>query len=605
MKKDFSFPSPLQRTDLSRPRRKWKYITAAAVLLLMGLIAFLPNILSSKIGRNLIKMRLESKYRAQVWVTHWKTRWFGPTEVDKFSLTDGQGRQIRFQHLASPIGLWQLLFGKLDLKDATVDGLYVEYVIDYGDGTDTLDRLPQAASPPPLVGYPRGAQHAPVELPAFSGHIKLNDATLVLTRGQIELRDQLRTVFRSFKLSGISGNLDIASLDRPWNCDLTGIINSDDSTGQFRLAGTFSLGQNGKLDMTRGMADAQLTMLDVPNVPSFGNSPLGWLFFPNFAPEDYGVMFGPKIGQVEATIKLASGKLRLDPLKIQGQLPDGRTGKLVACPVIDLTTSPSVLSLDGQLVASLPMSRGLAKRLAFVNPFVRNASGGAGQVDITLKNLTLPLATGNLLNKIALQASAAIHDVTVTSGPSSRDFEFPRELTTQWQALVGNASPMPKINAPQIQFSVQHGTATCEPYCFSIDDQPVLLSGRARLSGPLDMQAELSLPAYSAQPVKISIGGTAENPVLLIPQDSPLAELITRNMSALRAHRMEQLMRMSEAQVREMLQTYDQLSRERKTPPPAPPPPSPSLQTNNPGSADAPHQATTPDLPARIPHAHD
>ncbi|MGE5612053.1 MAG: hypothetical protein ACM359_22590, partial [Bacillota bacterium] len=552
MKKDFAFPNPLQRAELSHPRRKWKYILGVAVALTL-LVIFLPNLLSSKIGRNLIKMRLESKYRGQVWVTDWRTRWFGPTDIDKFSLTDGQGRQIRFQHLSSPIGLWQLLFGKLDLKDATITGLYVEYVVDYGDGTTTLDRLPQGASPPPLVGYPQAARRAPVELPAISGHIKLNDGTLVLTRGQIELRDQLRTVYRSLRLSGISGTLDIASLDQPWQCDLTGIFGSDDSPGQFRLAGSFALGQNKKLDLTRGMANAQLTMLDVPNVPSFGTSPLGWLFFPDFAPEDYGVMFGPKLRQVDTIIKLTNGKLRLDPLKIEGQLADGRTSKLIARPVIDLTVTPSVLSLDGELVASLPMSRGLAKRFAFVNPFVHNASGGTGQVDVKLENLTLPLATGNLIRKISLQGWAAMHGVIVTSGQSAHDYELPRELTTQWQAIVGDASPMPKVSAPEIRFTVRDGIVSCEPYQITIDDQAVSLSGRARLAGPLEMQAELSLPAVTAQPIKVAIGGTVDNPSMQIPPNSPLTEVITRNMATLRARRMEHLMRMSEAQVREML----------------------------------------------------
>jgi hypothetical protein len=575
MKKDFAFPNPLQRAEASHPRRKWKYILSTVAVTLSLLIVFLPNILSSKIGRNLLKMRLESKYRGQVWVTDWKTRWFGPTYVDKFSLTDGQGRQIRFQQLNSPIGLWQLLFGKLDLKDTTITGLYVEYVVDYGDGTNTLDRLPQGASPPSLVGYPRTVARPPVDLPAVSGHIKLNDATLVLTRGQIELRDQLRTIYRSLKLSGISGTLDIASLDRPWECDLTGIFGSDDSPGQFRLAGTFALGQNGKLDMTRGMANAQLTMLDVPNVPSFGTSPLGWLFFPDFAPEDYGVMFGPKLREVETTIKLADGKLRLDPLKIEGQLADGRISKLTARPVVDLIPTPAVLSLDGELVASLPMSRGLAKRFAFVNPFVHNASGGTGQVDVRLENLSMPLASGNLLRKLSLQGWAAMRDVTVTSGQSAHDYELPRELTTQWQAIVGDASPMPKVNAPEIRFTVRDGIASCEPYRITIDDQAVLLSGRARLTGPLDMQAEMSLPAITAQPIKVTVGGTVDNPSMQIPQDSPLAEAITRNMASLRAHRMEHLMRMSEAQVREMLEAYDRLSRERNTPPADTPQPNP------------------------------
>src|SRR4051812_42872779 len=224
MDPDLQFPNPIERHDLPIPRKKWKYALALGLLLVLLCLAFLPQILSSKVGRNLVKAYLENKYRGQVWMTDFHTSWRGPTTVTKFSLTDPEGRQIRFDSLSSPVSVLGLLFGRLNLGETKIDKLYVEYVIDYGDGTDTLDRLPASFDPgnATVITAPGQAAQKLPELPQFSGNFTLTDAQLILTRGQILQRQQFKTVYRSLRFSVPEGHVEIASLDRPFKYELEG-----------------------------------------------------------------------------------------------------------------------------------------------------------------------------------------------------------------------------------------------------------------------------------------------------------------------------------------------------------------------------------------------
>src|SRR5215203_5842029 len=99
MDPELQFPNPVERHDLPVPRKKWKYVLGGGLtLLLLGGI-FLPQILSSKVGKNILKAYLENQYRGQAWMTDFRTSWWGPTTLTKFSLTDPEGRQVRFDKL--------------------------------------------------------------------------------------------------------------------------------------------------------------------------------------------------------------------------------------------------------------------------------------------------------------------------------------------------------------------------------------------------------------------------------------------------------------------------------------------------------------------------
>src|SRR2546423_11790745 len=160
MDPQIAFPNPIARTDLPTPRRKWRYVVGGLGVVLFLSIVFLPQIMSSKIGRNLIKAYLENKYRATAWVGEMHTGWFSGTSIDGFSLIDPEGRAIKFARLDCGMTLGKLLTSNFDLRNATIKDLSVEFVVDFGDGTDSLDRMPDswvpnAVAPTPAASKPR------------------------------------------------------------------------------------------------------------------------------------------------------------------------------------------------------------------------------------------------------------------------------------------------------------------------------------------------------------------------------------------------------------------------------------------------------------------
>src|SRR5438105_1317979 len=224
MDPNIAFPNPIARTDLPAPRRKWRYIVGGIGFMIILATVFLPQIAASKIGRSALKMYLEGKYRGSVWIGDIQTGWFGTTTINGFSLMDPEGRSIKFARLDSQLPFRKLLLGHYPLKNATIKDRSVEYTIDYGDGTDTFDRIqagwmPNQVTPTPAASKPR----VPMELPDLSGNINLVNATLTLTRGQI-LDKGFRTVFRSARFYNINGKLQINSLDEPWSVDLAGNV---------------------------------------------------------------------------------------------------------------------------------------------------------------------------------------------------------------------------------------------------------------------------------------------------------------------------------------------------------------------------------------------
>src|SRR5687768_7972216 len=222
--REIPFPNPIARHDLVKPRRWFKPIAIGFIVVLLLATALMPQILSSRIGRKLVKVYLESKYRGTVWVADISTSWTGPTNIVGFSFTDPEGRQFRFKQLQCEMSAWDLVTGNLDLGKASCDELVAEYVIDYGDGSDTIDRLDAGYTPgksvsrdAPVIGQPK----APLlNLPELSGDITISNATLTLTRGHIQDNRQFRSVFRSARFANINGTLSIISLDQPFKVEL-------------------------------------------------------------------------------------------------------------------------------------------------------------------------------------------------------------------------------------------------------------------------------------------------------------------------------------------------------------------------------------------------
>lgn len=564
MDPDLQFPNPVERHDLPVPRKKWKYVLAGGLtLLLLGTI-FLPQILSSKVGRNLLKAYLENQYRGQAWMTDFKTSWWGPTTLTKFSLTDPEGRQIRFDRLESPISLWGLLFGKVDLGEATIDKLYAEFVIDYGDGTDSIDRLPASFNPgaTSAIAPAGGATAAMPQLPNVSGKIKLTNAQFILTRGQILQNAGFRTVYRSMRFVVPEGRVEIASLDRPWTCQLDGTIGADDNPGAFSLDGTLDLGEDGRLNWAKASADLTVSMRNVPNVATAETGSIGWLLFPVVSAEDYQQAFGSAVQWIELHVKGEEGDWRFEKLEAVGQGADGRESRISGKPIVNLAARPRMIEIDEPVTVSVLLTPDVAAYLSYVNPFFRDAVPGRGRVEMKVESAAVAVRPGYKQGKVTGQVSA--RDVVLASGQVMDSDAWPKELVTQWQAVTGDLSPGPVMQMPGAKFAVQNAVVKTEPYEVTIDELPVKLDVTVALAGnALSTTAQLGTGRETgAASVNAQIAGTLEKPSLKansVPTE--LAAAMDRTMLQLRQRKSERLMEVSNKRVEGLLEVYDRMSK--------------------------------------------
>ncbi|HEV8292022.1 MAG TPA: hypothetical protein VGP94_08860, partial [Tepidisphaeraceae bacterium] len=459
MDPNIAFPNPIVRTDLPTPRRKWRYVVGGLLFIFILCTVFLPQIVCSKLGRSAIKMYLEGKYRGNAWVGEINTGWFGSTTINGFSLMDPEGRSIKFARLDAQLPFRKLLLGHYDLNNATIKDLSIEYVLDYGDGTDTFDRIqagwmPNQVAPTPAAGKAR----VPMNLPDISGNINLVNATLTLTRGQI-LDKGFRTVYRSAKFYNINGKLQINSLDEPWNVDLAGNVGGEETGGTFTASGKVDLGEDGLLNVAKATADMTLAMRNVPNAATPGSGSLGWVLLSLVPAEDYGSMFGPVIKSLDLHLTVADGKLRFDQFSAIGETLDKKPTSLAGHPTLDLVSIPRKLGVDGPTSANLQLTRELGRRLAYAIPFLQDADNG-GDLQLQIDELTLPVIGS--LRKMNGKGRLSVKNVKLISGQVYPN-ESPRELTTQWQSIVGDLSSAVTLNAPEVRFEINSGRARCEP----------------------------------------------------------------------------------------------------------------------------------------------
>jgi hypothetical protein len=574
MDPQIAFPNPIARTDLPTPRRRWRYVVAGLLFILILLTLFLPKIVASKIGRSAIKMQLESKYRGTAWIGDIQTSWFGATTINGFSLIDPEGRSIKFARLESQVPFRKLLLGNYGLKDATIKDLTIDYVLDYGDGTDFFDRIkrewmPNQVAPTPAANKPR----VPMELPDLSGNINLVNATLILTRGQI-LDKGFRTVYRSAKFYNINGKLQINSLDEPWNIDIAGNVGGEETGGAFTANGKVDLGENGLLNVAKATADMTLTMRNVPNAATPGAGSLGWVLLSLVPAEDYGQMFGPIIKSLDLHLTVGDGKLRFDQFSAVGEI-DKKQTSLAGHPTLDLVSIPRKLGVDGQTSANIQLTREVARRLAYAIPFLQDADNG-GDLQLQIDELSLPVVGS--LRKMNGKGRLSVKNVKLISGQVYPNDNFPRELTTQWQAVVGDSNSAIMLNAPEVRFAINNGKAVCQPYTITLNDLAVMIGGETEVAGgKLTLQARINLPEAMqkeglGQAIVLPITGTVEQPkmevgsVVTSTSSQRFADLLGHHLVELRGRKKESLLQRSEAQVRSITAPFDDIIRATSQP---------------------------------------
>jgi hypothetical protein len=237
---------------------------------------------------------------------------------------------------------------------------------------------------------------------------------------------------------------------------------------------------------------------------------------------------------------------------------------------LDLVSIPRRLGVDGPTSANIQLTREVARRLAYAIPFLEDATNG-GDLMIEIDELSLPVVGS--LRKMSGQGRLSVKDVTLVSGQVLQGEGFPRELTTQWQALSGDTSAAVKLNAPSVKFTIDNGRARHEPYAITLNDQSVMIAGETEMNGgKLAMQARLALSPQMqkegfGEAIVVPISGTVEQPKMevnsIASNISPekWSGVIDRHIVDLRERKKERLLLLSDKQVKSITDPFDEIIR--------------------------------------------
>jgi hypothetical protein len=277
--------------------------------------------------------------------------------------------------------------------------------------------------------------------------------------------------------------------------------------------------------------------------------------------EDYAQMFGPHLNELKTRLKIDDGKMVLEDFRAQGQTQNKRPTLLAGRPTLDLISNPRRLGVAGPTSLSVDLTRGLAHRLAPVHPFLIDALDG-GQLQLSFSSLSMPVA-GNL-RVTSGRGTISVVNATLASGAVAPTDRFPRELTTQWQAVVGDAGKSVRLDIPQTPFTIDAGKVISSMPC-TLDGLSVALTGTADLAGSLELSATLSLPqsmrdAGQADVARAAISGSLDQPKLDLLAPSPaLSNAIRKNLEVLAERRKEALREVSSRSVQGMIEPLDQI----------------------------------------------
>ncbi len=560
MDEDMSFPNPVERHDLPVKKNHWKrYAIGALVVGLLGIV-LMPQIIHNRVGRRLLRARLESKYNADISIGDITTSWRGGTTVSQFWIKGTDGRIIGFNSLKSDLSLWKMLRGRYDLGKCEIDGLVVDYVFDSGDDAhrDTYERLTGAL--PWKAGMPAA------ELAHLSGDITLTNAQLNLYRGETDPRT-LNAVFQSVRFTALDGSMQIASLDQPWKFQLDGAVGltGEERNQTFECAGTVSLGEGGRFVPSAVQVDATAKGTNVP-------TELIGVMFPLLTPADYRPAFGAKFERLNLALTGSGGVLTLDIRELAGP-----GTQVHVKPTFDLKPNPAIVTMasksDGDNTITVALPKGPARRgLACVNPLIQQAIEGT--MVLRIKSMNMPLArqwwVGNASAQIELQ------DVKLAGGrDASGEGGMPRGLLGQLSVVSGDTNPTPLLTGEPANFIVDSGAINIAPAAMKVGSAEVTLSGTSTVEGDLKMtmavnsaklQADVPEMARTGKPLVIPLTGTPEKPRLLIAAamaslPAGLAEKVKAwtdaQLSALRAREAEAAQHEKERQVQEMLRTLN------------------------------------------------
>lgn len=556
MDEELNFPNPVLRTDLPVKKPRWPKVLAAMAVLGVLSVIFLPQILHTRIGKRIIRARLEGRYAAEIGFQDFSTSWFGGTTAGQFWIKTSDGRVIGFNSLQCDASLWKLLRSNYALGDCTIDGLIVDYVLDSGDDAhrDTYERLTG------LLPRPAGAP--PADLARLSGKVSLTNAQLNFYRGKTD-PGTLRASYQSIKFANISGQFDIPSLDKPWTYSLRGTtgITGLERDQTFESQGKLCLGEAGKLLPARISVDATFSGLGVPTevVP---------MFLPIIAFEDARASFGTTFDRLNLSLKGTAGVLQLEVIEAAGPHVQAHLQ-----PTIDLNTAPATVMVksknpaDNLIDASLPTGPTL-RAMGAINPFAPYTTGGTAVLRI--ESLEMPLS--RFWNLGTVKAEVELHDAKLSPRVDLSGSESSAGLPAQLALLTGDMSRTLTLQPMPLKFSLDNGNITLTPVTLGVGAAQVTLSGTSTVEGVLRMKLGVkSDPLLAAVPefakedgvsLEVPLGGTADAPKLnfdsalrTLPSEPgrKMKDWIARQFAAMQAREADESQRANDRKIQQLL----------------------------------------------------
>jgi hypothetical protein len=556
MDEEMNFPNPVVRNDLPTRRRKLPRVLLGSLVLGLLALVFLPQILSSKVGRKFVVSYLTAKTNSVVTLESFKTSWFGGTTVRFLSIADPMNRRMGFKSLTCQASLWNLLRGKYKLGETVIEGLNLDYVVNDGRGSDSFDRMkdppPEGASAPPASGG---------WLPNLSGKITINSGTITLIRGTVQPK-LYNVTWEQGRLANVEATFDIASLDKPWTYTFSAdTLEGDAERGSISSSGTVDLGENGQADAKQLKLDLTMTGEKVRT------GTLGAALIPAATPQDARQALGDVLEKIDVAVRASDGMVTFVRCDASGP-----GAQVHLKPTIDLAATPAVLGIGGSEAGtiSLGVSKGLAADwLVYLNPFFREAMGGRGNVTLTVEQLRLPIDKQWMTTTTARGRISAKEVMLERKDEMSGEQTLPDNLASQLALLTGDSAKEAAL-AIEGKFSVAGGSVMVSPMLTTIADSSLMLEGSTELaSGNVKLLASVvkvpaitSLLQDSRPGIGIPIGGTIRQPQLGVfglkgelaeASVKSLNEGINTQITRMRAKETQRLMQKSENQVKEIL----------------------------------------------------
>lgn len=211
---------PTQREG-PRKRRRWRLVLLAVCALLVLaalLVAALPTLLSTGPGRSLVLGQVNRLLLGRVELDRLSLGWFAGAQLEGLRVFDAQNRlAVTAAGLRTQLTVWNVLLGRLDLGEVTLESPNLVLLEFDADGRTNLERMVASTSDEPIVlpsvaarvrvtNFTATIQGPPVGPPIRIDPSELSAETTDLANAPVRLNARL-----AFRRDGVPtiGRLDV------------------------------------------------------------------------------------------------------------------------------------------------------------------------------------------------------------------------------------------------------------------------------------------------------------------------------------------------------------------------------------------------------------